>query len=219
MLLLNYPPETSRFSKYLRVLYKTCTEDVLKRFLTLVVFSSFILLNISAPEAQQLNSGESSLYQFGAGDVLEVLVFGEPEISKTVFVRNDGRISLPLIGELMAAGSTTEALSKKISEMLSKVVEEPNVTVILTENNSKVYYVLGQIAQPGQYTITRPVTVLQAIARAGGFLEWAKKSRIMIVSGPQQPEKISYFNYDDFLKGDDIEQNVVIKPEDTIVIP
>jgi len=113
MLLLNYPPETSRFSKYLRVLYKTCTEDVLKRFLTLVVFSSFILLNISAPEAQQLDSGQSSLYQFGAGDVLEVLVFGEPEISKTVFVRNDGRISLPLIGELMAAGSTTEALSKK----------------------------------------------------------------------------------------------------------
>jgi len=119
----------------------------------------------------------------------------------------------------MAAGSTTEALSKKISEMLSKVVEEPNVTVILIENNSKVYYVLGQVAQPGQYTITRPVTVLQAIAQAGGFLEWAKKSRIMIVSGPQQPEKISYFNYDDFLKGDDIEQNVVIKPEDTIVIP
>lgn len=191
----------------------------LHRFLPLVMAACFLLFNVQASQAQEQKPEESDLYKFGAGDVLEVLVFGEPEISKTVFVRSDGRISLPLVGEFLAAGMTPEALSTKISEKLLKVVAEPNVTVILTENNSKVYYVLGQIGQPGQYTITRPVTVLQVIARAGGFLEWAKKSRIMIVSGPQESGKITYFDYDDFLKGDDIEQNAVIKPEDTIVIP
>jgi len=185
----------------------------------LFMAACLFLFNTSALGAQQQKPEENGLYKFGAGDVLEVLVFDEPEISKTVFVRSDGRISLPLVGEFMAAGITPEALSAKISEKLLKVVEEPNVTVLLTENNSKVYYILGQIEQPGQYTITRPVTILQAISRAGGFLEWAKKSRIMIVSGPQNSEKITYFNYDDFLKGDNIEQNAVIKPEDTIVIP
>lgn len=169
-------------------------------------------------QEQQPNT-PSELYEFGAGDVLEVLVFDEPEISKTVFVRSDGRISLPLVGEFLAAGKTPEALSQEIAEKLKKIVETPNVTVILTESGSKVYYVLGQIGQPGQYSLNRPVTVLQAISRAGGFLEWAQKSRIMIVSGPKASRQITYFNYDDFLKGDDIEKNVVIKPEDTIVVP
>ena len=219
MLFLNSESEIKCF-KNDRKSFRTRPLTV-RRFglLTFVMAVCFSLLNASMLEAQQQKPEESSLYKFGAGDVLEVLVFGEPEISKTVFVRSDGRISLPLVGEFMAASSTPEALAAKISAKLLKVVENPNVTVILTENNSKVYYVLGQINQPGQYKITRPVTILQAIAQAGGFLEWAKKSRIMIVSGPQESEKITYFNYDDFLKGDDIGQNAVIKPEDTIVIP
>ncbi len=206
--------------KNYRKSYQCCRlKNGLHRLLPLVIAACFLLFNVQTGEAQQQKPEESGLYKFGAGDVLEVLVFGEPEISKTVFVRSDGRISLPLVGEVTAAGMTPEALSAKISEKLLKVIEEPNVTVVLTENNSKVYYVLGQIEQPGQYTMTRAVTILQAISRAGGFLEWAKKSRIMIVSGPQESGKITYFNYDDFLKGDDIGQNAVIKPEDTIVIP
>ena len=219
MLFLNSESEIKCVKNY-RKFYHLCNlKSGLHRLLPLVIVACFLLFNVQAGEAQEQKPKESGLYKFGAGDVLEVLVFGEPEISKTVFVRSDGRISLPLVGEVMAAGMTPEALSTKISEKLLKVVEEPNVTVILTENNSKVYYVLGQIEQPGQYTITRPVTILQAIAQAGGFLEWAKKSRIMIISGPHESEKITYFNYEDFLKGDDIGQNVLIKPEDTIVIP
>jgi polysaccharide biosynthesis/export protein len=190
--------------------------------LPLIVILSVGIFSLTASPVgaqQQKPDNDNAVYEFGFGDVLEVLVFNEPEISKTVFVRNDGRISLPLIGEIMAAGTTSETLAKKISEKLMKVVAEPNVTVILTENNSKAYYILGQITHPGEYKIARPLTVLQAIARAGGFLEWAKKSRIMIVSGPKKSEKITYFNYDDFLGGDNIGQNVMINPEDTIVIP
>jgi polysaccharide export outer membrane protein len=200
-----------------------CLSNLLARMGTLLlVFLAggiFSLIALPVGAQQQEPADINEVYKFGVGDVLEVLVFNEPEISKTVFVRNDGRIALPLIGEFMAAGTTPETLAEKIREKLMKVVAEPNVTVILTENNSKVYYILGQIEEPGLYTITRPITVLQAIARAGGFLEWAKKSRIMIVSGPKTSEKITYFNYDDFLGGDNIGQNVVINPEDTIVVP
>lgn len=181
---------------------------------------AFVLLGAPGSGAQEQNPGTNTdLYKFGAGDVLEILVFGEPEISKTVFVRSDGRISLPLVGEFLAAGKTPASLSLEISNKLREVVEEPNVTVILAESGSKVYYVLGQIEEPGQYSLNRQVTVLQAISRAGGFLEWAQKSRIMIVSGPQNDKKISYFNYEDFLKGNNIEKNIVIKPEDTIIVP
>jgi len=219
MLCLNYASKLNGLKNLKKSFHRNSPTFMPGKLLHIAMVACFFLFNASAIEAQQQKTDENGLYEFGAGDVLEVLVFGEPEISKTVFVRSDGRISLPLVGEFMAAGMTPEALSTKISKKLLKVVEEPNVTVILTENNSKAYYVLGQIGQPGQYTITRPITVLQAISRAGGFLEWAKKSRIMIVSGPQESGKITYFNYEDFLKGDNIGQNAVIKPEDTIVIP
>ncbi|MBV5307404.1 MAG: polysaccharide biosynthesis/export family protein [Desulfobulbaceae bacterium] len=150
---------------------------------------------------------------------MEISVFGEPEISKAVFVRIDGKISLPLIGDVQAADITATVLAKTISEKLTKFVGNPNVTVILAESRSKVYYVLGQIKTPGEYLITQPITILQAIGRAGGLSEWAKKSKIMIVSKPGGSKKINYFDYDAFLAGENIGQNVTINPGDTIVIP
>lgn len=159
------------------------------------------------------------VYKIAAGDVLNVFVYEEPEITQNVVVRNDGRISLPLIGDVMAAGTTPELLAEIITLKLSKFIETVEVSVILVEGGGQVYYVLGQIHAPGQYSITRPVTVLQAIARAGGFLEWAKKSRIMVVSESASKDKVTYFNYDDFLNGKDVGKNVVLKPGDTIVVP
>lgn len=186
-------------------------------FLTMGIF----LLNAATVNAeQQKTGGESdSEYTFGAGDILEISVFGEPDISKTVFVRLDGRISLPLIGDIHAAGTTAAILAKNIAGKLVKFVDDPNVTVTLSASKSKVYYILGQIKTPGEYPITQPITVLQAISRAGGLLEWAKKTKIMIVSGSGASEEITYFDYDDFLGGGNIGQNVTLKPGDTIVIP
>ena len=91
--------------------------------------------------------------------------------------------------------------------------------MILVDPLEDVYYMLGQVEEPGQYSLERQVTVLQAIANAGGFLEWAKKSRIMIVSGVEDSENVTYFNYEDFLDGKDIKQNILIQPGDTIVVP
>lgn len=155
-------------------------------------------------------------YVIGAGDILDVRVFGEPDVSSGVIVRIDGRISLPLAGELVAAGKTPAALSESIEKKLEKFIEAPEVTVMLSEGRSKTYYIVGEIASPGEYDISRPFTVLQAIARAGGFGEWAKKNRIMVVG---EKQKITYFNYDEFLRNPKSAKNVTIKPGDTIVVP
>lgn len=186
-----------------------------------LLMAMIFFLSAGSLYAQQQVAESSGEYILGAGDVLDVMVYGEPEISRTVFVRIDGRISLPLAGEVKASGSSPAGLAERITEKLERFLEEPEVAVILAESRSKVYYILGQVASPGEYPITRKVTVIQAIARAGGFREWAKKDRIMIVSGPEdeKEEKISYFNYDKFLKQDAEGRNTVIQPGDTIVIP
>ncbi len=184
-----------------------------------LLIMGIFLFNSSVNADQQSGEGLQQEYTFGAGDILEVSVFGEPEISKSVFVRIDGRISLPLIGDVQAADNTAENLAQTISAKLVKFISDPTVTVILTQSNSKAYYILGQILTPGQYLITQQISVLQAIAKAGGLLEWAKKSKIMIVSRPGTAQTIKYFNYDDFLGGNNIDQNITINPGDTIVIP
>ncbi|MFO7930152.1 MAG: polysaccharide biosynthesis/export family protein [Desulfosalsimonas sp.] len=189
-----------------------------------IAFLLLALCLISTPQAeaqQQAKAGASSgQYVIGSGDVLDIMVYGESELSRGVFVRIDGNISLPLAGEVEAAGATPAELAERITAKLGRFLEDPEVAVILAESRSKVYYVLGQVANPGEYAITRPVTVIQAIARAGGFGEWAKKDRIMIVSGPgEEEESVSYFNYDKFLKDEAEGRNAVIQPGDTIVIP
>jgi len=188
-------------------------------FLTFILGLFLFYATSAHAESAKGEEGSALEYTFGAGDHLEISVFGEPEISKAVFVRIDGKISLPLIGDVQAADITATVLAKTIAEKLTKFVGNPNVTVILAESKSKVYYVLGQIKAPGEYLITQQITVLQAIGRAGGLLEWAKKSKIMIVSKPGTSKKITYFDYDSFLGGENIGQNVTINPGDTIVIP
>ena len=185
-------------------------------FFWLLEFSYLIFCRLRRNNRKQEKA--SGIYKFDVGDVIDVIVYEDPDMSRTVTVRSDGRISLPLVGEIMASGTTPEVLTQTITEKLTKYADDPKVTVILAQGRERVFYILGQIEEPGQYAITQPVTVLQAIARAGGFLEWAKKSRIMIVSAPGEPQKITYFNYENFLGGDDA-GNVLINPGETIVVP
>lgn len=181
---------------------------------SLVVFG-----DVSVAVSQEESHANDTSYLFGPGDVLDVFVFGEPEVSVTVNVRIDGRISVPLAGEFKAAGVSPEELTGQIRTKLEQFIESPDVTVMLVESRSRSYYVLGQVESPGEYRLIQPITVLQAIARAGGFLEWANKRNIMVVSGPGRDDAILFFNYNDFLKNADSQQNIVIQSGDTIVIP
>jgi len=185
----------------------------------LAAFAGWGSGNAWAAGAQEQIEASSSEYLIGIGDVLEVSVWNEPEISKTVFVRLDGKISLPLIGDVPAQGASPELLSRQISTAMSKLVADPSVTVTIKDSYSRIYYVVGQIAKPGEYRLNTPVSILQAIARAGGFAEWAKKGKIMIVRRSDGRDRIINFDYDKFINDNIRDNNVNVMPGDTIVVP
>lgn len=159
-------------------------------------------------------------YAIGADDVLAINVWKEPELTRAVPVRSDGKISLPLIGELQAAGATPKQLEEDIAKKLTSYVSEPEVTVIVQEIRSRKFNVLGMVARPGSFPITHTMTVLDAIAVAGGFRDFAKQKSIYVLR--QQPDGTQArlpFNYKDVVKGKSIDQNVRLQPGDTVVIP
>lgn len=163
--------------------------------------------------------GGTSEYVIGLGDQLQIMVWKEPELTMPMSVRIDGRISLPLIGDVQAAGKTIRELKRVLEEKYAVVIAEPAVSVMLTQSKSWRYYIIGQIKQPGEFPIDYPITVLQAIARSGGFLEWAKRDRIQIVRKEVGRETIAHFNYEALVNGQNLEQNALVQPGDTIIIP
>ena len=166
-------------------------------------------------EAEQI--AEKNTYRIDVGDALEINVWKEVELTRQVVVRLDGRISLPLIGDIMAAGNTPMELAKILEEKIGEIIEEPTVTVILTASNSRVYYMVGNISG-GEYRLNTPLNLLQAIARAGGLGEWADKDNIMIVRRSSGKDEMIFFDYKKFVKGKDLSQNIMVQYGDTIVV-
>ena len=130
-----------------------------------------------------------------------------------------GKISLPLAGDVQAAGITTSELDQFLEKKFSALVAEPAVSVMLTENRSRRYFVVGQVGQPGEFPIEFPLTILQAISRSGGFQEWAKREEIKIVRRGDGKEELLNFDYEAFVKGKNLQQNILIMPGDTIIVP
>jgi polysaccharide biosynthesis/export protein len=158
------------------------------------------------------------VYVIGATDVLQISVWKEPDVSTTVTVRPDGRISMPLVEEIQAAGETPVALGKTITERLSKYISNPKVTVVVTQPNSHKIYVVGQVLRPGSYTMTPNMTVLQAISSAGGVNELGNGKKTVVLRN-ENGKQVKYpFNYNNALKGD-IRQQLELKAGDTILVP
>ena len=156
----------------------------------------------------------------GNDDVLAVNVWKEPDISKAVPVRSDGKISLPLVGEVVAAGRTPLKLEQDITEKLKSFISEPVVTVIVQQINSQKINILGMVAKPGSYPLTNAATVLDAISQAGGFRDFAKKKSIYVLRQNADGTQTKLpFNYKDVIKGQNPEQNVKLQPRDTVVVP
>ncbi len=170
----------------------------------------------SAPQVDPAKFPATQAYIIGPEDLLELHIWREPELSGTLNVRPDGRISIRLIGEVQAAGRTPEELAKVIRDGLSvKYLKDPIVTVTVRQVNSKKYYVQGEVARPGVFPLLVPTTVFEAISVTGGFREFAKKSKIVIVrKGKRIP-----FNYKEVEKGKKLEQNIFLENGDTIIIP
>ena len=157
-------------------------------------------------------------YIIGPDDVLAINVWKEPELSRSVIVRPDGKITLPLLKDIQASGSTPEHLQDVIEKGLADYVSKPVVTVILQEEKSHKFNVLGQVQKPGSYLLYGPMTVLDAIAMAGGFREWAKVNSIYLLreTSPGNRKKIS-FHYKDVVKGSG--PDLELQTKDTIVVP
>jgi polysaccharide export outer membrane protein len=159
-------------------------------------------------------------YIIGAEDVLSINVWKEPEMSKLVPVRPDGMISLPLLGEIKAAGLTPVQLQEQITVPLKKLMAEPEVTVMVTEVHSLSFDIVGQVLKPGYYSLTRRMTVLDAIAIAGGFRDFAKQKKVYVLRTEANGKQVRLpFNYKDVIKGKNPAQNIELQPRDTVVIP
>ena len=187
-------------------------------FLCVALFFAVTLAGGTVFASQSfLEPGEA--YLVGLGDVLEIQVWNEPDLSRTVNVRLDGVISLPLVGDVTVVGKPIPEITQVLEKRYSDLIEEPTVTVILTESRSRKYYLIGLVAQPGEYPLDSPISLLQAIARGGGFSEWAKKDEVAVVRRQSGKDNILKFNYDTFVKGKNLQQNFLIEPGDTIVVP
>jgi polysaccharide export outer membrane protein len=154
-------------------------------------------------------------YRIGAEDVINIRVWREADLSGNVVVRPDGKIALPLVGDIEAAGATPNELTARLEEALGKVMVKPQVLVSIVQVNSKKYYISGQANRTGAFPLVVPLTVLEALSIAGGIQEFANGSKIVIMRG----DKRIKFNYKDVLKGKNMQQNIRLEPGDHIIVP
>jgi polysaccharide export outer membrane protein len=169
----------------------------------------------TAPEGVTPPTG----YLIGPDDHLTVMFWREKDLSADVVVRPDGKISLPLLNDVQAAGLTPEQLRDKVTEEAKRYVEDPVATVVVRQINSRKVFITGQVSKPGPYPLTSPTTVLQLISTSGGLLEYAKRDKIVIMRTENGKQIQLRFNYDQVIDGKNLKQNVELKPGDTVLVP
>jgi polysaccharide export outer membrane protein len=154
-------------------------------------------------------------FKVGPEDILKIIVWREPDFTGLYTVHSDGKITLPLIGDIQAGGLTAEEIQKNVTDALSKLIQKPNVTVTVQEILSQKYYMDGLINRPGEYHLTAPTTILEAISIAGGLREFANEKKIYVLRGDQRIP----FNYKDVIKGKNLAQNIQLQSGDHVIVP
>jgi len=157
---------------------------------------------------------DAKTYVIGAEDVIFIKVWRDNDVSGQFLVRPDGRISVPLIGDVVASGRTPEQLEKDIAERLAKFIREPQVNVGILSVGSKKYFILGEVNHPGSFPLVVPTNVLEALVNAGGFRDFANETKILILRG----NKVLTFNYRQVTRGKKPEQNILLEPGDKIIV-
>jgi polysaccharide biosynthesis/export protein len=155
-------------------------------------------------------------YTIGPADVLQIIVWKEPDLTRDVTVRFDGMITIPLLGDLPAAGQRPNQLAEALAQGFQRFVEVPRVTVGVIQANSARFYVVGLVGKSGDFPLAGPTTVLQALALAGGFKDFARTESIVII---RKDQSVVPVNYKRIADGKDVSQNVILAPGDTIVVP
>jgi polysaccharide export outer membrane protein len=158
-------------------------------------------------------------YVIGTDDVLSIVYWKDKDMSADAQVRPDGRIALPLINEVQAAGLTPEQLREKITEESKKYMEDASITVVVRQINSRRAFITGEVNKPGPYPLTSATTVMQLISLAGGLREYANSKKIVIMRTVNGTPTSLPFNYKDVVAGKNLTQNIELKPGDTVVVP
>jgi polysaccharide export outer membrane protein len=181
-----------------------------------MVIAAFVCgLTIDAALAQ-----DRKAYIIGSGDMLEIVTWKEPDFSRPqVLVRTDGNITFPLLGDLPAAGRTPVQLKQELEKRLKEFIDNPFVTVTLINPASKKIYILGEVLNTGEYPLIKNLTVLQAFALAGGFTEWASKSEIILLRRVNGKDQRMVINYKRIVQGKELDKNLALVADDTIIVP
>lgn len=184
-----------------------------------------VLASVPAYSAQpqtkepEADNPTSSDYRIGVGDVLNIQVWKETDLTRSVPVRPDGKISFPLLDDLQAAGLTPLELKRILTEKLKQYLSGPRVTVLVEEVNSYKVYVMGEVVLQGSLVLKTRTTLLQAISLAGGFTAYAKRDQIIVLRKNGKKDERIKLNYDRIVAGKNPEQNLVLEPGDTVVVP
>ncbi|MCG8637588.1 MAG: polysaccharide export protein [Desulfobacterales bacterium] len=198
-------------------------------YLTMTVLFFFTVSGVVSAGDQKADTGKGKTelekastekdYKIGIGDILNIQTWKEEDLSfEAVRVRNDGKITFPLLDDLPAEGFTTVELKKTIQERLSEFVESPSVTVTLVSAVSQQYYILGEVQEVGEYPLIKKLTVIQAFALARGFTEWASKDNIILYRRNGEEEIMINIDYDDIVKGR-LNKDILLKADDIIIVP
>lgn len=189
--------------------------------LVLALFQAACQSRPVQPPPPEMSGEEKTPYVIGPADVLQITVWKNPELSlQQVPVRPDGRISVPLANDVQAAGMTTEELKKVLEEKLAEYVASPEVTVVVTQINSRKVYVLGEVLRPGAVPLTQDMRVLDALSVAGGFNQFANKNTVKVIRRNEDGVGVHEyrFHYDDFVEGTSDHLNMLLRNNDTIVV-
>lgn len=194
--------------------------------LALTLAAHFLIVSTAHPQEKEAfrprpAQGEpvGGTYVIGAEDVLYIHIWKEEALSRTIPVRTDGKISLPLIDEIQAAGLTPLELKERLTQEFKRFIDSPSVSVMVTEANSFKVYVSGQVQKPGVYRLRNETSLLQLIPMAGGFTEWANPKNIIIIRKESGQEKRIVLNYKKLLSGEIAAFNHPLRPGDIVIIP
>ena len=184
--------------------------------LALACLASGVLQSAEDPKVEATPAAvDPDKYQIGAEDLLFIRVWREPDFTLPVAVRPDGKITMPLIGEVQAAGQSPLQFTAVLKQLLTQYLNNPDVSVFVTEVRSKKFYIDGEVNRPGWFALVTPTSVLEALSRGGGFREFANTKKIRVLRGGE----IRHFNYKEVTNGKRLEQNIAVENGDHIIIP
>ena len=191
----------------------------MKRTTTALFLTVFLLGQIMQLARAAEGDPVENSYEIQPGDLLEISVWREETLEKQVLVRPDGGMSFPLVGDIQAAGKSVAELQELITERLTKYIPDPIVTVATLKLDGNKVYVIGKVARPGEFLVTRYVDVVQALSMAGGMTPFAADNKITVLRRENGKQRSIPFRYGDIEKGEDLEQNIILQSGDVVVVP